>query len=110
MSAYRRNLASRGVLRRKVRTSDGQGGWTEVYADVALDVPCRRRPAGERDRIVADQLQATVAHVVSFLPDQDVQRGDQLAVDGYELQVESTTKPARPVYLAAACSETQMGA
>ncbi len=105
-----RQLRSRAVQRRKVRVSDGQGGWAETYADVDLDVPCLRRPAGDSERIVADQVQATVAHVLYFYPDQDVRRGDQFAVDGYELQVESTTKPSRPIYLAAACSETQMGA
>lgn len=110
MRAVRRRLRSRAVVRREVRTSDGQGGWTNLHADLDVAAPCRRRPAGDRDQVVADQLQAELDHVVYFLPEQDVARGDQVVVDGYELLVEATWTPSDEDFLVAACSQTQIGA
>ncbi|WP_167760658.1 head-tail adaptor protein [Blastococcus sp. CT_GayMR16] len=107
--AAQRRFRSRAVLSRKARVSDGQGGWTDQYSPTATDVACRRRPVGDRDAEIAEQLQAIVAHVVYFAPDQDVRRGDQVAVDGYLLLVEAVTHPSAPGYLSAACSEIQKG-
>lgn len=110
MSTLQRSLRSRAVTRRSARVSDGEGGWTEGYADYLLDVRCRRRPVGDSDTEIAEQLAAVIAHVVYFEPTEDVVRGDQVVVDGYELVLEATTKPSRARYLTAACSETQLGA
>lgn len=104
-----RRLRSRGVISRKGRVPDGEGGYVEEYAPIATDVPCRRRPVSDRDSQVAEQLQAVVAHVVYFLPDRDVRRGDQVEVDGFLLLVEAATRPSAPGYLSAACSEVQKG-
>lgn len=104
-----RQLRSPAIIRRMTSVSDGQGGWVEDYADLYFDVPCRRRPAGEHDQTIAEQVQGEVQHIVLFLIDQDVQRSDQIIVDGYELATELVFSPSEPRYQAAACSETQLG-
>lgn len=109
MRGVQRHLRSSATLSRKGRTPDGQGGHAEQYSQLATEVPCLRRPVSDRDARVAEQLQAVVAHVVYFAPEQDVRRGDQVAVDGFLLLVEAATRPSTPDYLSAACSEIQRG-
>jgi hypothetical protein len=105
-----RQYRSRAIIRRRASVTDGQGGWTEDHADLAFDVPCRRVAGADSENTIADQLQAEIDHVVYFLVDQDVQRGDQVVVDGYELVVQAEWVPSEPRYRATACTETQLGA
>lgn len=105
-----RQLRSRAVIRRSTSVSDGQGGWTEGYADLATNQQCRRRAATDADITIAEQVQGRVDHLVYWLPDEDVQRGDQVVVDGYELEVLVRLEPSERIYILTPCEEIQIGA
>lgn len=112
MSSFDRLLDRTATIQRKGRVSDGDGGWTEAYADHLIDVKCRRRPAGQvaDDQQVADRLQLTAPHVVYFPAGTDVRLHDHVLVDGYTLDVASVDVPSIPVYTRTMCGEVQTGA
>ncbi len=78
---------------RKVRTADGQGGWTA--APVVIDTfPGRMRPASAAEKTVALQQQAEISHVFYCSPQRDVQRGDWLTGEGITVEVIAVREPS----------------
>lgn len=105
-----RQMRLRAVIIRNTSVDDGEGGWVDGWATVAVDRPCRRRAATASDITVAEQVQGNVEHLVYWLVDEDIARGDQVVVDGYELEVLAVLEPSEPRYVLTPCKQTQIGA
>ncbi len=78
---------------RRVRASDGQGGWTEARVEVG-STKGRLRPIGASERTVADQQQAQVSHVLYTLAGVDVRRGDELEGAGVTVELIAVREPS----------------
>lgn len=89
--AFEGLLNNQFTISRRDRVSDGQGGWTIVWADVAT-VRGRIRPANSAERVVADKDEQQVTHVLYVVAGEDIARGDLVACLGpegvHELEVE----------------------
>lgn len=72
-------LNRRVTLERKTRTPDGQGGYTETYADVGT-VPTRIHAPSATDREVGARLEAVVSKVAYVTGGFDVRRDDRLVL------------------------------
>lgn len=93
-------------VQRKTSTADGAGGWSQVWAEVAvIRVRCSQPTTADRESAQAGQ--AAITHVVYALPDAEVRRGDRLLVDDLLLDVDSVVEPSEPVYRRAACVSVQ---
>ena len=74
------------TIQRAVDTSDGGGGQSTTWPDLAADVPCRLTPAiaaraGAGTALAGERLNDTATHIVTFAADTDVQIGDRITVD-----------------------------
>ncbi|WP_432118601.1 phage head closure protein [Streptomyces sp. bgisy032] len=89
------------------RAEDGLGGWTETWSQVGT-VRARLSQPSARERVVADQAQARMSHIVYLRHDADVRRGDQLRTTGRVFEVLATFEPSEPgTYLRADCEARQ---
>ncbi|MFH0902327.1 MAG: head-tail adaptor protein [Pseudomonadota bacterium] len=95
------------TISRPTRTSDGQGGWSVGYVDVAT-IEGRLRPKGASERTVAQQGQAEVSHVLYCGPDSDIQRGDLVTGAGKVVEVVAIREPSHMGHhLEVDCTEIQ---
>lgn len=78
-------------------SDDGSGGQDVTLSHVG-DVRAKVDQPTAEERQVADQLRAEHTHTIRFLPDADVQRGDELRGDGQTFHVLATLTPSHPVY------------
>lgn len=78
---------------RRDRFSDGQGGWPRVWAAIGT-VRGRLRPMSGSERILADQEQRYVTHVLYTLTGEDIARGDQVDGAGKLLDVLGVREPS----------------
>lgn len=78
---------------RKERVFDGQGGWSESWAEVG-SIAGRLRPVVGREDDSANQGQRVVMHVLYTLPAVDVQRGDMVVGAGQVLDVLGIRDPS----------------
>jgi len=96
------------TLARRVRVSDGQGGWPWSYAAQGT-IQGRLRPASSAERTAAQQEQRNITHVFYCLYDEDIQRTDRLTGDSVTVYVEAVRKPSRvDHHLEVDCSQTQV--
>ena len=74
------------TIQRRTRVSDGQGGWTEGWADKATERG-RIRPASTSERNIGGQEQAMTTHVAYLRAGCDLKFGDRLYISetGYEV-------------------------
>ena len=75
-----RLLNSTATIGRASRASDSQGGHARSYPTIKTGARCRIRPLSASERTVAEREEVQATHRVYFLPDEDVQRADQLTI------------------------------
>jgi hypothetical protein len=72
------------TIQRAVKASDGGGGESTSWPELATEVPCRLTPAGSAGSgtgKAGDRLNDTTTHIVTFTAGQDVQQGDRIIVN-----------------------------
>jgi len=89
MGVFESLLNNTFTVSRRVRTSDGQGGWEISYLELG-EVEGRIRPATSSERVVADTEEQQITHVLYVSHGEDVLRGDLVTAGGVTppLQVE----------------------
>lgn len=85
MSVFTSLLNNVFTVSRRVRVSDGQGGWPIAYLEMGT-VQGRIRPTSSSERVVAASEEQQISHVLYVLHGADIARGDlvecgELAVD-----------------------------
>lgn len=84
-------LPSTGTIKRRVETSDGQGGREESFKDRAKDIPCRLDPvrqqgAGEQAR--GGRISADSDYLVTFEAETEVNPNDVIVINGRTFEVD----------------------
>lgn len=82
------------AVRRKRRTSNGQGGWPEDFVLVAT-VRGRLRPASSAEREAALLEERQITHVLYVLAGADIARGDQVEGGGLTVDVQAVREPSQ---------------
>lgn len=80
------------TLQRKVKISDGQGGWTEDWQNIGT-IRGRLRPASARERTVAAQEQARISHVLYCSATEDIHRGDRVVIGDLVVEIVVVKEP-----------------
>jgi len=80
-------------LQRNTQVADGQGGWTNGYAQIKT-VRGRVRPAKGGEQMAGDQQQPMVTHVAYLKTSSGVQNDDRLVFDGKTLRVQAVKEPS----------------
>lgn len=91
---------------RRTLTSDGAGGRTATWGEVAT-VRARVSQPSAAERTVAAQAGAVHTHAIYVLPDAGVARGDELRGDGQVFEVHAVFEPSADVYRRCDCQEIQ---
>lgn len=78
---------------RKIRASDGQGGWSEAWAEISA-VPGRLRPVNPTEQTVATQEQARIGHTLYTPAGVDIARGDLVIGGGKTVEVLDIREPS----------------
>lgn len=69
------------TIERATQASDGQGGQTDTWTNLATGVPCRiRRPNGGQETEIANRLTSAVSWVLVLTYSQDVTLRDRILV------------------------------
>lgn len=76
------------VVERLTRTPDSSGGTTEAYAQVQADVPCRVRPTGGGELILADRMGLADAYTIMVPYGTDIQAPDEVLALGLRFHVQ----------------------
>lgn len=107
MSRVARLLNTQVTVWRRTRVDDGMGGGLETWAQVGT-LRARLAQPSATERVVADQSQARLTHVVYLPADSDVRRGDELRQGSRVFDVLATYEPSVPgTYLRADCEARQ---
>ena len=93
MGVFESLLNNTFSVSRRERVSDGQGGWTIVYNDVAT-VLGRIRPVTGAEAVVAQSEERQITHVLYTLADVDVARGDVVACGNLSVDVLGIREPS----------------
>lgn len=96
------------TIQRKARISDGQGGWTEAYADHAT-ARGRIRPASASERTAGAQRQALITHVAYYPLGTDARRDDRLVFGGLVVTARAVRQPSARHHLEIDAEEVQAG-
>lgn len=85
MTVFESLLNNVFTVSRRLRVSDGQGGWPIAYLEMGT-VQGRIRPTSSNERVVAASEEQQISHVLYVLHGSDITRGDlvecgDLAVD-----------------------------
>jgi SPP1 family predicted phage head-tail adaptor len=86
-------LIHTGIVYRKIRASDGQGGFSTAWGEVG-SLEGRLRPVTANDERVAVQEQSEITHVWDTLTTADIARGDRLEVEGVTVDVLAVREPS----------------
>ena len=78
---------------RPQKVSDGQGGWSRAFVDLPTIVG-RLRPVSAAERVVAQQEQVKITHILDCAVDSDIARGDWVSVVGKSLEVIDIREPS----------------
>lgn len=73
------------AIQRKTVGSDGGGGQTEIWPDLATGMPCRVTPAVAirlGSTVAGDRLDSTTTHVITLAAGTDIRAGDRIVVSG----------------------------
>jgi len=93
MSVFESLLNHTFAVSRRQRVSDGQGGWTIVYNDVAA-VLGRIRPVTGTEAMVARSEERRITHVLYTVADVDVARGDVVTCGDLSVEVLGIREPS----------------
>lgn len=94
MSVFTSLLNETYTVSRRVRVSNGQGGWAVFYEEIGT-VEGRLRPASGTEREVAAQEQRQISHVLYVEADEDIERGDQVEGAGLSVEVQGIREPSQ---------------
>ena len=84
-------LPSTGTIKRRVETSDGQGGREESFKDRAKDIPCRLDPVrqkGEAEKPRGGRISAIADYLITFEAETEVNPNDIVLINGRTFEVE----------------------
>jgi len=110
MRLFETLLIDRFVVSRQTRTTDGQGGWAQSWEAVA-EVSGRLRPLTASERLVAQQRQAQITHVLYTTTDSGIERGDLVTGAGKTVEVIAVREPSHMGrHYEIDCRETQTAA
>lgn len=93
MGVFDSLLNKRFVVERRIRTNDGQGGWTIGYGTLG-SVVGRIRPATGAEREVAAAEERQVSHVLYTRASEDVVRGDRVSCGPLQVEVLGIREPS----------------
>ena len=93
MTIFTSLLNNTFTVERRVRTSDGQGGW-EIGYGVVGTIEGRIRPASSEERTVAQREERDVSHVLYCLPGEDIARGDRVTCGALTVEVLGVREPS----------------
>ena len=93
MSVFASLLNNTFTVYRRVRTSDGQGGWTISYALVGT-LEGRIAPKATAERVVGDSEEAQITHTLYCVAAENVARGDLVASGGLLVEVLGVREPS----------------
>ena len=93
MSVFESLLNNTFIVERRVRASDGQGGWTISYS-ASGTMEGRIRPATSNERVVADAEQQQITHVLYVLAGEDIARGDRVTCGDLVVEVLGVREPS----------------
>jgi len=94
MSVFTSLLNQTYTVSRRVRVSDGQGGWEIFYEEIGA-VEGRLRPASGSEKEVAAQERREISHVLYVVADEDIERGDQVEGAGLVVEVLGIREPSQ---------------
>lgn len=94
------------TIRRKTRVSDGMGGQTETWADVAT-VRCRYAPGGGKagEQITADRLENASQWTIAFAGAPDVRDADRVVIGSRTFEVNKAMSATVTQPLSVLCVE-----
>ena len=89
---FARLLPDLALIERPTRVSDGGGGYTQTWATLAANVPCRLAPVGggedERGRASGgDRIVDSATSTITFAAGVDVSESDRVTVAGQAFDV-----------------------
>jgi SPP1 family predicted phage head-tail adaptor len=93
-----RLLNTTATIGRASRSTDSQGGHTVTYPAVKTGARCRIRPLSTPERTIAEREEVDATHRVYFLPDEDVQRGDELTIGSTTYSVVFPRQPSETAH------------
>jgi SPP1 family predicted phage head-tail adaptor len=92
---------------RKTRTSDGYGGWEEVFVQLP-NFKGRLSPIEGKEQEWAESPVRQLMHVLYTEADLDIRRGDRVLIDNRELEVMLIREPSQAGHhLEIDCREVQ---
>lgn len=94
MTVFTSLLNNTFTVSRRVRTSDGQGGWAISYLELGT-VEGRIRPATSNEREVAAAEEQQITHVLYVEHGEDILRGDQVVCDDLTVEVLGIREPSK---------------
>lgn len=81
-------------IERRIRTSDGVGGFEISYSSLGY-ADGRIRPASGREREIAAQEGREISHVLYLAGDEDIARGDRVTVGDLVVEVMGVREPSQ---------------
>lgn len=90
---FAEELPDRATIQRNTSTPDGGGGFTQSWATLAADVPCRLAPVGggedsARGSSGGDRISDEATSIITFAAGQDVTEADRIIVAGQTFDVQ----------------------
>lgn len=93
MGVFESLLNNTFAVERRLRVSDGQGGWTIVYESSGT-IEGRIRPTTLKERLVAESAEAQISHVLYCVAGEDVARGDRVTTGDLIVEVLGIREPS----------------
>lgn len=93
MTVFESLLNNTFTVERRLRVSDGQGGWTIAY-ESAGTLEGRIRPTSLKERLVADSAEAQISHVLYCAAGEDIARGDRVTTGDLTVEVLGIREPS----------------
>ena len=107
MTVFESLLNNTFTVSRRIRISDGQGGWTVAWSAIGT-VKGRIRPASSAEREIAAQEGRDISHVLYLVAGADVERGDLVECGALDVEVQGVREPSLAAHhLEVDCLERQ---
>lgn len=81
------------TVERRLRASDGQGGWSIAYSEVGT-LDGRICPRTSAERVVAESEEEQITHVLYCRTGEDIARGDRVTVGDLTVEVLGIREPS----------------
>lgn len=93
MTVFESLLNNTFTVSRRLRVSDGQGGWPIAYVTIGT-VEGRIRPTSSNERVVAAAEEQQISHVLYVAHGSDVVRGDLVECGDLAVEVLGVREPS----------------